>query len=187
MINIIFTISIVAGLTLAVLSIASLVSMGFQFWPPPNKRTWQYRIFWLLFRIFIVGIILLSILDFHRNGSISVFRTFIGIFLAFAGFGSGFLSTFSLGWKNSHGESEGLKTNGWYSWSRNPTYIVSIIGMLGLSLIVNSTYLNILLSLWALLYIVAPFMEEPWLEQVYGKDFLVYKAKVPRYIGFIGK
>ena len=181
MIHIIFTISILAGLTLVTLSIVSLVSNNFQFWPPPSRYTWQYRVLWLLFRIFVIGISLLSIFDYHGNGNIS----YIGIFLALAGFGSAFLATFSLGWKNSHGEPVGLKTNGWYSWSRNPTYVVSIVGMLGLSLIVNSTYLNYLLSLWALLYIVAPFLEEPWLEEMYGKDYLAYKAKVPRYIGFI--
>jgi len=181
MINIIFTISILAGLTLVTLSIVSLVSSNFQFWPPPSRYTWQYRVLWLLFRIFVIGITLISIFDYHGNGSIS----YIGIFLALAGFGSGFLATFSLGWKNSHGEAVGLKTNGWYSWSRNPTYVVSIVGMLGLSLIVNSTYLNYLLYLWALLYIAAPFLEEPWLEEMYGKKYLVYKAKVPRYIGFI--
>lgn len=42
---------------------------------------------------------------------------------------------------------------------------------------------NGVLQLWALMYVIAPFMEEPWLVQKYGKQYLVYKSRVPRFIG----
>jgi protein-S-isoprenylcysteine O-methyltransferase Ste14 len=180
---IVFAISTLAGLTLVALSIASLLSEAVQFWPPPSRNTWQYRVFWLLFRIIIIGVILLSVLDFRGNGNISLFRLVVGFILMFSGFGLGFYATFYLGWKNAHGEPEGLKTSGCYRWSRNPIYVVSLVGIFGIGLFVNSGYLNGVLFLWALIYITAPYLEEPWLEQKYGEDYSIYKAKVPRFIG----
>ena len=71
-----------------------------------------------------------------------------------------------------------------FSWSRNPIYVVSIIGMAGWILIVGSTFLTILIVLWGALYIGAPFIEEPWLEQQYGDEYVRYKRRVPRFIGW---
>jgi protein-S-isoprenylcysteine O-methyltransferase Ste14 len=88
-----------------------------------------------------------------------------------------------LGRSNAYGEAKGLKTEGWYRWSRNPIYVVSIVGMIGLALLANSFYVSCLLTFWAVTYLLAPFLEEPWLAQQYGKEFLDYKAKVPRFIG----
>jgi protein-S-isoprenylcysteine O-methyltransferase Ste14 len=183
MTTIVFITSILAGVLLVLLSITSLISNAVQFWPPPSRKTWQYSVFWLLFRTMIIGVILLSVLEFHANGNVSLFQSVLGGILAFTGFGAGFFSTYYLGWKNAHGEPEGLKTTGWYSWSRNPIYVVTLIGMFGVGLFVNSVHLNGVLLLWAFTYIVAPFLEEPWLEQKYGKEYSIYKAKVPRFIG----
>ena len=41
-----------------------------------------------------------------------------------------------------------------------------------------------LLLMWALFYLLAPFLEEPWLEQEYGSEYLAYKKRVPRFLGF---
>lgn len=180
MITIVFAISMLAAFGLVMLSMLSLLWDKVEFWPPPGRNTWQYRVFWLLFRVIIVGAVLLSVLDFQGNGSIGLFRSVVGIFLACSGFGAAFFSTFYLGWRNAHGEPEGLKTTGWYRWSRHPIYIVSIVGI---GLFVNSNYLNGVLSLWALIYIVAPFLEEPWLERKYGENYTIYMSRVPRYIG----
>jgi protein-S-isoprenylcysteine O-methyltransferase Ste14 len=154
-----------------------------RFWPPPGVDTWQYRVFWTLFRILVLGIVLLSVLDYHGSGAVGGLRFSIGVLFVLVGFGAAFYATFYLGWRNAHGQAEGLKTDGWYHWSRNPVYVVSIVGIIGIGLLVNSSHVTCLLSLWALTYLVAPFLEEPWLENEYGKAFLDYKEKVPRFIG----
>lgn len=184
MTNIVFAISLFAGLALVALSTASVLAPKIQFWPPPSKDTWQYHVFWTLFRMLVLGIVLLSVLDYHHNGDIGGLCFVIGSFLVFAGFGSAFYATFYLGWSNAHGEAKGLKTDGWFRWSRNPIYVVSIVGLVGAAILVNSHYVSYLLALWALTYIVAPFLEEPWLENEYGDEFLDYKARVPRFVGF---
>ena len=40
--TIIFSIALIADVGILTLSIISLVNDKFQFWPPPNTKTWQY-------------------------------------------------------------------------------------------------------------------------------------------------
>jgi len=96
--------------------------------------------------------------------------------------------TFLLGWRDAHGEANGLTTRGWYAWSQNPIYVVSIVGIVGLGLLVHSWLAYCLLLIWTAFYIAAPYfeepyLEEPWLEQQYGDAYREYKSKVPRFIG----
>lgn len=180
----IFIIALAADLAILLLSLIALVSNKFQFWPPSTTKSWQYYVFWGLFRVMFIGVIVLSVLDFNGlNGADSVWRYYVGIPLATAGFGLAFYITFYLGWKNAHGEREGLVTHGFYGWSRNPVYVVSIAGLIGLALTIHSGLVYTMLTIWALFYIIAPFLEEPWLEEQYGNEFLSYKARVPRFIG----
>lgn len=94
------------------------------------------------------------------------------------------LITGRLGWENAHGERVELKTDGWFAISRNPIYVASIIGMFGLALAVSSTLVNILLLLWALIYVLAPLAEEPWLQRQYGQTYQDYCRRVPRFLGW---
>jgi len=132
--------------------------------------------------------VILSILDFNSfSYSNTWLQYLIGLPLLVAGFGAAFYATFFLGWKNAHGERDGLKTTGWYSWSRNPIYVVSIIGMTGWGMVVNSYLVSILLLIWVLIYVFAPFMEEPWLELKYGNEYAEYKSRVPRFFNLYRK
>ena len=144
---------------------------------------WQYHLFWALFRMFIVGLIVVSILDYD---SLLTSKSYLlGLPLLAVGIGSAcYLSYVTLGKANSYGGKSGLCKDGIYQWSRNPIYVVTFIGMLGWGLFINSIYVWVLLSLWAVMYFFAPYIEEPWLEQKYGTEYVLYKAKVPRFIGF---
>ena len=178
-----FTISIVAGFTLLALSLASLWRPRIRFWPPPAIDTWQYRVFWWLFRIFFVGVLLVCIMDFGAIGRQGSVQLVAGIVLATIGFGAAFYVTFLLGWKDAHGQANCLTTSGWYRWSRNPIYVVTIMGMVGLGLLAHSWFGYCLLSAWAALYVAAAYLEEPWLEQQYGDAYRAYKSNVPRFLG----
>ena len=184
MANLIFSLSLLSALLIFVLALASISMKDFQFWPPPSKSSWQYHVFWWSFRAVIAGIVILSIIDF--NGLV-VFnhptRLYVGILLAVLGFSLAFYITFYLGWRNAHGETEGLKTTGWYAWSRNPVYLVSFFGFIGWALAINSAYIYVLFAFLIAFYVIAPFLEEPWLEKRYGKAYLEYKSKVPRFFG----
>lgn len=178
-----FTLSLVAGSALLALSVATLRHPTIAFWPPPGIDTWQYRTFWWLFRVFILGTVLVCILDFGAIGNQHVAQLIVGITLAITGIGLAFYVTYLLGWRDAHGEANGLTTGGWYGWSRNPIYVVSIVGILGLGLLVHSWLAYCLLLIWTAFYIAAPYLEEPWLEQHYGDSYREYQARVARFVG----
>ena len=178
-----FSVSAFAGSLLVLLSVASWFAPKFQFWPPPSANSWQYTVFWLLFRVLVLGIVISCFLDFGSIGDPPVWQRVVGAALAVAGFGLAFWATHALGWRDAHGEANSLKTTGWYGWSRNPVYVVSIIGMLGLGLLVSSAYVTVLLVLRAVMYLLAPVLEEPWLERQYGQAFKDYRARVNRFAG----
>lgn len=56
-------------------------------------------------------------------------------------------------------------------------YVVSVIGFVGLGLVIHSALVYALLAVWALMYVVAPFLEEPWLEKAYGEAFVAYRRR----------
>ena len=181
--TLIFIVSLTAGVALVTLSSATLLWPRLQFWPPPAKDSWQYLTFWWLFRTMFAGLLILSFLDFSSLGPGERWRFLIGVPLAVLGFGLALHITFHMGWRAAHGDGGQLKTDGWYQWSRNPVYVVSILGMIGAGIVIHSTYVYCLLSIWALMYLLAPYLEEPWLEARYGRPYLEYKAQVPRFFG----
>jgi len=179
-----FILGACALVLLIAFALASLAVPRFQFFPPPGRRTWQYQLFWVLFRLLMVSLMFVCVLDFGGLGPSTVFVRVCGVLLLLLGFGMAFRITAYLGWRQAHGEAEGLIADGWFRRSRNPIYVFSLIGMFGLALVVNSAYLNWLLSGWALIYLLAPFVEEPWLAKQFGGPYRDYLRRVPRFLSW---
>ena len=165
------------------LSLAAVLRSDFYFFPPPRKDCWQYRAFKLLFRLYLYPLIGLSVLfSVPVTGHWAAFRYGVGGLLLVTGFGLALWITFQMGWRNAFGEKRGLKTTGWFSISRNPVYVVTWIGLAGWGLLANNLLVTTLLVLWALMYLLAPLVEEPWLEEQYGKEYQTYKKCVRRFL-----
>lgn len=178
-----FSCSLIAALIFVLITLAAFVSKKFQFYPPPKKQGWQHPTFMILFRAFVYPLVILTVLQFQwQKHEYTAYVYAAGGLLLIVGFGLASFITFKMGWRNAFGEKRGLKTTGWFSWSRNPIYVVTWFGLLGWGLIANSTLVSILLLIWAVSYILAPFLEEPWLEEMYGEEYLAYKEKVRRFI-----
>lgn len=175
-----FTLAI--ALTIGVLSFAGGIRSDFAFWPPPKTGGWQHQTFRVLFRLFFVGLVALSLIEIIDSRPAG-WRLIVGTPLTVLGFGFALYWTGFLGWRNAFGEPEGLKTSGIYRWSRNPIYVVSIVALIGWAFLVGTWSVTSLLTLWGLFYVAAPFLEEPWLEEQYGDAFRSYKAEVPRFVG----
>ena len=182
--QLLFLIVIICSLAIAILAITASSTKVFQFFPPPKKEGWQHPTFMWLFRGFVYPLFVLSILNFKpiETRWDTLFLA-IGIPLLIVGFGLAFWITFQMGWRNAFGEKRGLITTGWFSWSRNPVYVVTWVGLIGWLLSVRDSQVTILLAIWGLFYFFAPYFEEPWLEQMYGQPYLDYKAKTPRFWG----
>ena len=137
----------------------------------------------LLFRGYLYPMIALTGVEFRLlEEQRALIQYSVGGLLLIIGFGLAFWITFQMGWRNAFGEKLGLRTTGWFAWSRNPIYVVTWIGLIGWGLIANSSFVSILLALWAGMYFLAPFVEEPWLEREYGEEYRSYKARTPRFI-----
>ena len=77
-----------------------------------------------------------------------------------------------------------LVTTGIYQWSRNPQYLGWFIWLLGISLMGRSG----LAFLFTIVFIIVMhlytiWMEEPYIERVFGEEYSLYKSRTPRYIG----
>ena len=179
MLEALFGLALVSATAIVVLTSLKLVWRGFEFWPPPDPSSWQSHTFRMFFRVFFASLIATSILDFDTTQSAS--RYIVGTCLLLVGFGLALRWTNFLGWGNAFGNSDGLRMDGIYRFSRNPIYVVSIVGMLGWALLVGSWMATTLLAIWACLYIVAPLLEEPWMKRQYGDAFTAYMSQVPRY------
>lgn len=175
-----FCVSLIAGMILIVLSLLSAASRTFEFFPPPNKKSWQHRTFMGLFRVFVYLLIGLSIFEFRTPED--PIKIAIGAVFMIAGFGVAFLITIQMGWQNAFGEKTGLQTTGWFRFSRNPIYVSTWIGLIGWSILIPNFKVWVLLFLWALMYLLAPFVEEPWLEKHYGEEYSAYRRTTPRFL-----
>jgi protein-S-isoprenylcysteine O-methyltransferase Ste14 len=180
--NILFGISLGSVGFILTLSLIATRIDNFQFWPPPSKESWQHRCFLILFRCFLYPLILLSVLEFDISSIASRYVAIaIGTLLFCVGFGFAVRITLHMGWRNAFGEKRGLVTDGYFSKSRNPVYVATWVGLAGWALIANSMLVSILLGCWAVLYLLAPIFEEPWLEEIYGDEFREYKKQVRRF------
>ena len=76
-----------------------------------------------------------------------------------------------------------LVTDGLYAWSRNPIYTGFCLFNVGVGVAANNLWiaLSFIPGAW-LVYKVAIEKEESYLEQVFGQEYLDYKAKVRRWL-----
>jgi protein-S-isoprenylcysteine O-methyltransferase Ste14 len=177
-----FYISLGAIAGILTLSILAFVKDDFQFFPPPSKNSWQHATFLSMFRLFVYPLIVLTLLTFRfDSGTYHFARYILGGVMFLAGFSVAFWITFKMGWDNAFGDAVSLKTTGWFRFSRNPVYVATWVGLVGWTLITTDMRVTILIVLWAIMYLLAPFIEEPWLEQQYGAKYSAYKQSTPRF------
>jgi protein-S-isoprenylcysteine O-methyltransferase Ste14 len=77
-----------------------------------------------------------------------------------------------------------LVTTGIYQWSRNPQYIGWFIWLLGISLMGRSG----LAFLFTIVLIISMhfytiWLEEPYIERIFGEEYNLYRSRTARYIG----
>lgn len=175
-----FLISLISIITILILVILDIFVSKVSFWPPPKKNSWQFYFFWFFFITFFVCFFIVFILEIQHKNS-NKLLLYIGWLIAILGFFLSNLISFQLGVENSSGQNKGLVTTGWYSISRNPVYVMTMITLFGVVL-VEPTYKIITLSLlWGILYLIAPILEEAWLESLHGSSYKNYKKKVRRF------
>ncbi len=136
------------------------------------------------FLLTVIGIILFSY--FFKIGTVSgvwsfLFRIFGGAF-SVIGIVIWFIGALRSGMDKNISENN-LKTDGIYSWVRNPMYSGLWILCFGISLLWANVFLiPIFFVNWIIMTIVLINTEEKWLANLYGEEYLEYKKRVNRCI-----
>jgi len=180
--DVVFALALAAAAGLAGFLILALVLDGFAFWPPPRERSWQDYAFWGLFRLHCLAIGLTALLDAGTLDWAHWTRLAVGIpvmtgFLGLTLYGYGFL-----GLDNTYGRRAGLVTSGIYALSRNPQYLASVAGTLGLAVTFDSPLTLLLAAVLLGVYALCALNEERWLLARYGWAYADYAARVPRFL-----
>ncbi len=177
-----FIITIVDEILLGVSLVITLLMPKYRIWPPPSKRSWQFFYTWGIFTIAMLGIVLLSIIDWNNFLFSHWSRYPFGLALLIAGLSLALWAVMTLSTHSSLGLKGKLITYGPYKYTRNPQYLGDIIMIAGLIVLANSFFVlitGIVLILW---FILAPLTEEPWLREEFGEEYDKYCGKVRRFI-----
>lgn len=182
--TVIFVITLVCKLFLGGSLVLTMVIPGFRVWPPPSRKSWQYRYAWGLTIASFLGIVVLGIVDWNSPVSTRWIQFAVGsiilvLGLAFAAWAIRVLSvTSTLGLRGK------LIKRGPYRFSRNPQYLGDMLALLGYGILTGSRMAIIASVPGMLCFALAPFTEEPWLKQTYGEQYERYRQKVPRFMLF---
>ncbi len=181
--NILFGAAVVILLGTLAGAVWSVAVPDRRLWPPPCGRgSWPYVLNWAGFYA-VCGINVLLLLT-HWNSWIfqSPLRFVVGIPMVVLGGMLAVWGMVAIGWKNTSGLKGGFVSTGPHRFTRNPQYVGDIVLFLGVSVIANSLLLWITHLLIALVFIVAPFAEEQWLEEQYGDAYREYRQRVRRFL-----
>lgn len=174
-----------AAALICALALASLLSRKVAFWPPegPNSAKQQTRFRWLFRAMFyaVLGATLLQL--WQTPPALSVGTLLAGLAVGL-GFGGALLSTGWMGWRVAFGDTGPLATSGPFAFSRHPVYVFTWLGMLGWAFFAAPLLIKATLALWSLFYLIAIFLEEPWLVRQHGETYTAYMARTPRFFGW---
>jgi protein-S-isoprenylcysteine O-methyltransferase Ste14 len=179
---VIFTVAILLELVLCGSLILTLRYPKHRIWPPPKKNSWQYWYIHTLTETSIFFVLILGILDWNTSFLTHESRFVFASLLIAVGGTTYLWSLRTLSVNTSLGLKGKLTTHGPYEYSRNPQYVGAILFFVGSMIVFNSIYAYITGTIGIALFILAPFTEEPWLQQQYKGEYDEYCRKVPRFI-----
>lgn len=131
------------------------------------------------FAIVLAGLLLITDHSWSKTGFLYVFLSTLGLILVGVGaLGRVWASMYISGYKD-----KALVTEGAYSIVRNPLYLFSFIGAVGVGCATGSLILIGLLILGFFLYYpLTTLDEEQRLAAQYGQEYAEYLARTPRYL-----
>lgn len=182
---ILFSITLVLELFYALMFIMTIRVRNFRFWPPPSHRSWQFFVSWFVALFVGVNFLFLGLLDFDSFLLPQLWLRFpLALMFFFFGTAMGVWSSTTFSLRSTLGLGDRLITSGPYKYTRNPQYIGDASNIIGYMILTNSWMVWIIGILGVVLNILAPFTEEPWLEEKFGERYLEYKHRVPRFVRF---
>ena len=175
-------IGMLAGIYMLGMLLWSIVYPERRIWPPTRATNMVKIRVWLMTVAIFTAAFFLGLLDWNRFRVPELIRWYVGFPLILIGNTIVWWGVGKIGMAATSGEASGLKTDGIYSWSRNPQYAADITILFGWGVLSASLWALPVLTLGFAVLAVAPFAEEPWLEEAYGKEYRNYRNKVRRFI-----
>ena len=150
-------------------------------YPMASPDGWYYAM-WALFGLIFVTNPLFVLLDWNSGLWTSPLR--FGLALPLIALGGGLVGwgMTTLGSRRTSGLAASLIAEGPYRLTRNPQYVGDLLLFVGVVVFSNSAVVAVTHLLTALVLLVAPFAEEPWLEEHYADAYVRYRKNVPRYL-----
>jgi protein-S-isoprenylcysteine O-methyltransferase Ste14 len=177
-------ITLAAQLVLFVFTLVSWLAPERRVWPPPSRRSWQFAATWFLSWVTLSGVFLLAVFDGNALGLSAGLRLGLGLPLLLAGSALILWGFHTLSIETTLGLGGRLVRSGPYRWSRNPQYVAVCLYLASLVALSGSLRTAIGCAAVAAWFLLAPFIEEPWLAQRHGADYEAYRREVPRFLGF---
>lgn len=171
----------VAGLYLLVALVWSILRPDRRVWPPKEATTGlKVRVWAATIAIFAAGFAV-GLTDWNELNWPIGLRWGAGLSLIVLGNIVVWSGVMNIGFAATSGEVDTLKTDGLYAYSRNPQYVADMAIISGWA-VLSASSLAFVLALGGIFILgLAPFAEEPWLEENYGQQYRDYKASVRRY------
>ncbi len=183
LIRTLFALTLTAEILLGGSLVLTLLQPELRIWPPPSRRSWQFRLTWSLTGLSLLGVVALGVLDYNSLPWRPPLLKILGGLLIVAGNALALWGVRTLSVQSSLGLRGKLVTSGPYRFTRNPQYVGDLILLVGMALVFNSLYATIACLLGMVWFLLAPFTEEPWLEAQYGAAYRQYMRRVPRFLG----
>lgn len=150
-------------------------------WPPRRVSLLSQLLVWLLTIAVFAGAAVVGIAQWNALEWPAWIRWVAGLPLVLAGNAVVWPAALIIGFDATSGAESELKTDGFYRWSRNPQYVADMGILLGWAILSASPLAWGIVVGGVSLFILATFAEEPWLEQVYGAPYIIYRRRVPRF------
>lgn len=178
----ILAVGMLAGSYMLGILLWSIAKPERRIWPPDNATAAiKFRVWFITVLIFAAAFAL-GLLDWNRFEWPAPVRWYVGLPLILIGNVVVWRGVQRIGMAATSGEASGLKTDGLYGWSRNPQYVADVVILIGWGILAASLWTLPVLAIGIAVLLVAPFAEEPWLEEQYGEAYENYKKSVRRYI-----
>jgi protein-S-isoprenylcysteine O-methyltransferase Ste14 len=149
---------------------------------PMARRDGWYFAMWVLFGFVFISNPALVLLDWNSGIWTSSLRFWLASPLIFLGSALVLWGMATLGARRTSGLPQGLVAEGPYLLTRNPQYVGDFLLFTGVAVLANSEVVAVTHLLTAFVLLLAPFAEEPWLEDEYGEPYVAYRQRVPRYL-----
>ena len=150
-------------------------------YPMARRDGWWFAM-WILFGFVFLTNPAFVFLDWNTGLWSSPLRFWLAGPLFFSGAALVVWGMATLGSRRTSGLPEGLVAEGAYLLTRNPQYVGDFLLFIGVAIFANSEVVAVTHLLTSLVLLLAPFAEEPWLENEYGEVYLAYRQRVTRYV-----